>query len=140
MNGSVQGAERLSFLRRSISIKKTKKCIALGLVIITEMTRRARKGWVTMSKEKQIEEMVSDLENHTCMSQFQAEIASRMLYQLGYRKQSEGEWVANPHISISKRGRTIHYATLKCSVCGKWNGRKKQKYCPNCGAKMKGGE
>ena len=56
----------------------------------------------------------------------------------GYRKQSDGEWVANPHISISKRGRTIHYGTFKCSVCGKWNGRKKQKYCPNCGAKMKG--
>lgn len=41
-----------------------------------------------MSRE-QIEEMARDLENHTCMSQFQAEIASRMLYQLGYRKQSE---------------------------------------------------
>jgi hypothetical protein len=45
-----------------------------------------------MSKEKQIEEMAFDLENHTCMSQFQAEIASRMLYILGYRKQSE--WIS----------------------------------------------
>lgn len=41
-----------------------------------------------MSKE-QIEEMARCLENHTCMSQFQAEIASKMLYAKGYRKQSD---------------------------------------------------
>lgn len=39
--------------------------------------------------DKQIEEMASNLENHTCMSSFQAEIASRTLYILGYRKASE---------------------------------------------------
>lgn len=38
---------------------------------------------------RQIEEMAKDLENHTCMSQFQAEIASRMLHIKGYRKASE---------------------------------------------------
>ena len=42
-----------------------------------------------MTKEKQIEEMAKDLENHTCMSQFQAEIASKMLHIKGYRKASE---------------------------------------------------
>lgn len=48
-----------------------------------------------------------------------------------------GKWIANEHTSRSEtRGRMTHYATYKCSVCGKWNGRKKQKYCPNCGAKM----
>ena len=40
-----------------------------------------------MSKE-QIEEMARDLEDHACMSDFQAEIASKMLYALGYRKQN----------------------------------------------------
>ena len=44
-----------------------------------------------MSREKQIEEMARDLENHTCMSQFQAEITSRMLYNAGYHKQ---EWIS----------------------------------------------
>ena len=39
-----------------------------------------------MSRDKQIEEMAKDLENHTCMSEYQAEIASRMLYNAGYRK------------------------------------------------------
>ena len=38
---------------------------------------------------KQIEEMAKDLENHTCMSEYQAEIASKMLYIKGYRKASE---------------------------------------------------
>lgn len=42
-----------------------------------------------MNRDKQIEEMASDLENHTCMSQYQAEIASRMLYAKGYRKAFE---------------------------------------------------
>lgn len=41
--------------------------------------------------KEQIEEMARNLENHTCMSQFQAEIASRTLYLLDYRKQ---EWIS----------------------------------------------
>jgi hypothetical protein len=61
------------------------------------------------------------------------------LYDKGYRKQSEGEWIERDCITESKRGRTIHYSTQKCSVCGKWNGRHKTNFCPNCGAKMKGG-
>jgi hypothetical protein len=39
--------------------------------------------------DKQIEEMAKDLENYTCMSEYQAEIASRMLYIKGYRKASD---------------------------------------------------
>ena len=42
-----------------------------------------------MSRDKKIEEIASDLENHTCMSRYQAEIASRILYVKGYRKASE---------------------------------------------------
>lgn len=49
-----------------------------------------------------------------------------------------GEWEAFDCISESKRGRTIHYATHKCSVCKKWNGRHAPNYCPRCGAKMDG--
>jgi hypothetical protein len=51
-----------------------------------------------------------------------------------------GEWVEKDCITESNRGRTIHYVTNKCSVCGKWNGRHKSNYCPNCGAKMDGGK
>lgn len=103
-----------------------------------------------MDEKKQIEEMakiVDEVGDFVVLGVTDAFLkckivsskVAKKLYNANYRKQSEGEWVANPHISISKRGRTIHYATFKCSVCGKWNGRKKQKYCSNCGAKMKGG-
>ena len=61
-----------------------------------------------MSKETQIEEMARDLENHTCMSQFQAEIASKILYAKGYRKQA---W-----ISVSER---LPEASGKYIVCTK---------------------
>lgn len=49
-----------------------------------------------------------------------------------------GEWIEKDCITESNRGRTIHYVTNKCSVCGKWNGRHKSDYCPRCGAKMDG--
>jgi rubrerythrin len=45
----------------------------------------------------------------------------------GYRKQSEGEWIiqglANP----------------KCSICNRYTRGDSSTFCPNCGAKMKGG-
>lgn len=58
-----------------------------------------------------------------------------------YAKQSEGEWYVNYMMSKkpSKIGRIIQYTTYTCSACGKPNGRKKSKFCPNCGRKMKGG-
>ncbi len=49
-----------------------------------------------------------------------------------------GEWIARDRNSISKRGRVIRYATYKCSICRKWNGRHTPNYCPNCGSKMVG--
>ena len=90
-----------------------------------------------MSKE-QIEEMASDLENHTCMSQFQAEIASKMLYALGYRKQSEGEW---KFIEVEAwRGAIYECTNCKARYNDKYNFESLGfAYCPNCGAKMKGG-
>lgn len=55
------------------------------------------------------------------------------LYSIGYRKQSEGEWISvecKPHLSY------------KCSKCGDgvpYGFIIDANYCPNCGAKMKGG-
>ena len=98
-----------------------------------------------MSKEKQIEEMAVIVSNS--IKQWANELppisnphfVANAIYNAGYRKQSEGEWIERDCITESKRGRTIHYSTQKCSVCGKWNGRHKTNFCPNCGAKMKGG-
>ena len=51
----------------------------------------------------------------------------------GYRKQVEGEWVFN-------RGRTYGEPAYYCSVCSEGASEYGyDKYCPNCGAKMKGG-
>lgn len=56
--------------------------------------------------------------------------------EAGYCKQSEGEWEA----------RTDAPGFVRCSVCkdcnvyDEWADGKKWRYCPNCGAKMKGGE
>ena len=59
-----------------------------------------------------------------------SELEAEFLYNAGYRKQSEGEWT----YSEDKR-------SMKCTHCRK---RMKiqldRRYCPNCGAKMKGGE
>jgi hypothetical protein len=101
----------------------------------------------TMSKEKQIEEMAKVLcgmkngcdgcmwDKVHCNERNYAE----EIYNAGYRKQSEGEWIDKP---------TGAYSRMQswCSDCGKHSGiggiesNRHKPYCPNCGAKMKGGE
>lgn len=70
---------------------------------------------------------------------------AKTLYNAGYRKQSEGVWIYNPD------GIDWGLGAWQCSQCGcnnhnlptdkntnplVWAGAK---YCPNCGAQMKGG-
>ena len=57
-----------------------KQALAEGL------NRRFDKTLEEAKKLEQIEEMANFLINHTCMSDFQAEIASRMLYNADYRR------------------------------------------------------
>ena len=49
------------------------------------------------------------------------------LYNAGYRKQSVGEWESFPSLGTDCR----------CSLC-KTKTKSRTKFCPNCGAKMKG--
>ena len=63
---------------------------------------------------------------------------AEFLVNAGYRKQSEGEW------KDQYQGMYVNQL-YKCSVCGEtaFHDDKRwflTKYCPNCGAKMKGGE
>ena len=89
-----------------------------------------------MSREKQIEKMAKALRRYECFGNCQpcakcwAYPMAEMLYNEGYRKQSEGEW------KLGKSG-----CMYFCSCCGhvahpreeeEWN------YCPNCGRPMKG--
>ena len=90
-----------------------------------------------MSREKQIKEMARTLcgeKEHTCeeCDSYECEfwIESSVLYNAGYRKQSEGEWIWKSN---------GYRKCLHCSCCGnqeEWE----TAFCPNCGAKMKGGE
>lgn len=53
------------------------------------------------------------------------------LYLAGYRKQSEGEWVKDNASQFKHR--------YNCSVCDYRFLGIPTPYCPNCGARMKGG-
>lgn len=57
----------------------------------------------------------------------------KLLYDEGYRKQKEGEWVTKYVGNVATH--------VQCSNCGEYEGLRLQhiNYCPNCGAKMKGG-
>jgi hypothetical protein len=88
-----------------------------------------------MSKEKQIEKMVKTvsacecdcLNCKTCYSWKLCEA----LYNAGYRKQSEGEWIDMKIFGIE---------VPVCSVCeAESSYYEHYAFCPNCGAKMKGG-
>ena len=111
------------------------------------------------SKEKQIEEMAKifcGMKNgcdgcmwgkvHCNERNYAVEI-----YNAGYRKQSEGEWLVNAWSEKSQKWIVIPYIKHQhidpfCSLCKSHallDGAEfgvASNYCPNCGAKMKGGE
>ena len=96
-----------------------------------------------MSREKQIEDIANILWHIPCgyslNSYNDCEVIAECIYDDGgYRKQSEGEFV------LFKPRRENRNATYRCSVCGKlcssyYNDVGEWNFCPNCGAKMKGG-
>ncbi len=99
-----------------------------------------------LNKEKQIEEMACEkcLHHFACLvnSEYVPTPCPAYEDKAGYRKQTEGEWIDEPH--FAQRGlKGKYYVCSKCNVCvptivelplNMWH------YCPNCGAKMRGGE
>jgi hypothetical protein len=97
-----------------------------------------------MSKEKQIEEITKILESNcegipytVCQENSCSSCKAKQIIGVGYRKQSVGEWKKSE----------IPGEEYVCSVCGGacWyydveGYVAKSRFCPNCGAKMKGGE
>lgn len=96
----------------------------------------------TIEEAKQIEAIANDINMHCCSlaEQFCGETScnaclTNFLYNVGYRKQSEGENIA-----------LYPKSSFECSICN-WSDwdtttgdTNRYNYCPNCGAKMKGGE
>ena len=99
-----------------------------------------------MSKEKQIEEM-AEIMSHSCEGECFtnkdgltdcAVCEACLLYEAGYRKQSEGKWekfegerfICSNCAKVFGLGST---ATIH-DVKRVWN------FCPNCGARMSGGQ
>jgi hypothetical protein len=95
-----------------------------------------------MSREKQIEEIANDINKHCCSlaEQFCGEVScnaclTMFLYNAGYRKQSEGEWLHD-----------TKWDTFYCSICDEsalndcYEHQSLSGYCPHCGARMEGGE
>ena len=84
-----------------------------------------------MGREKEIEEMAEAIfQNCNCGLFFsEAEkIARFVIEKQGYRKQSEGKW----------RQAYNSFPRYVCTHCNHLYNNKSFKYCPNCGAKMKG--
>ena len=113
-----------------------------------------------MSKEKQIEEMSCKkcLHYEMCLDNFRGAKEEGLwelteedeyfahadecdFYAAGYRKQSEGEWMKPQFFA---RSGFYTKKEFPCNQCGETfevvKGSKLMHYCPNCGAKMKGGE
>ena len=87
------------------------------------------------NKDEQIEKMKCEISHiindnmYHLLDEDDCNYLAENLYEQGYRKQSEGEWIikglANP----------------KCSACNSYNRcGDKSNFCPNCGARMKDGE
>ncbi len=94
-----------------------------------------------MTEEKQIEEMAYEIETRLGYLKSTCYNAANVLYNEGYRKQSVGEWIAKPQEWY------IGETEWMCSNCKEEFSPidmvteeflQMMKFCPHCGAKMKG--
>lgn len=89
---------------------------------------------------KQIDEMAKVLYENRPYKDLWEEDAieiAKVLYNAGYRKQSEGEWIYEyTGEALDGTDAPLDY---KCSLCGELS-TDAFNYCPNCGARMRGGK
>ena len=85
--------------------------------------------------KEQIEEMRKDLieifdEEYGKRRIITADFTAIKMQAKGYRKQSDGRWE-----KVSDKS-----PRYRCTICNHLYNNREYKYCPFCGAKMKGGE
>ena len=83
-----------------------------------------------VNEQKKIDEMAKVISLVQYLGGLEEKVAEH-LYEEGYRKQIEGEWI------WTEKGEADCEKYWVCSVC-KEHEFVKTKYCPNCGARMKG--
>jgi rubrerythrin len=81
-----------------------------------------------MSKEKQIEKMGRIVARVQYLGGLEKKVAI-LLYDEGCRFPNNGEWK-----KVNDKS-----PRFKCTICNHLYNNKEYKYCPFCGAKMKGG-
>lgn len=94
-----------------------------------------------MIEWQQIEEMAEAIlrvnDNYDTTLRKDCETIAGLIYEAGYRKQSEGEWHYPPYAPFGGS-----YEMKRCSICGYKpdfdSDNPYTKFCPECGAKMKG--
>lgn len=90
-------------------------------------------------RNKQIEEMAQDMYDALPDYEHNARDcrnAAEEMFNKGYRKQSRGVW----KVTVLENSPTVfRTGAPHCSICGK-QARSRTAFCPNCGAKMKGGD
>ncbi len=105
-------------------------------------------------QNEQIEEMATTIYNGCSYETLYTDDClwlAQDLYNAGYRKQSEGEWLVSAWDNKKQEYVEIPYIKHEhispyCSLCGTdalLDGAEfgvASNYCPNCGARMKGGE
>ncbi len=75
--------------------------------------------------------------------EYWSDVIAEALYNAGYRKQKEGEWVKATEW-MRGDGEIYDYRCSSCNMLaedgGYGNRDNLTKYCPNCGAHMRGGK
>ena len=98
--------------------------------------------------KEQIQEMAKDLcqaefwdvDEDCCDLELDRRKTAENLYNAGYRKQIEGEWETETTNWVYDVKRTYCSNCRKSAIFDSFMGKYHlTNYCPNCGAKMKGG-
>lgn len=93
-------------------------------------------------REKQIEEIKDTIDSvYGCDCAYygvEGFAIAKALYDAGYRKQVDGEWLERKGERWIGSEVCETYTYYNCSICEGYSLRRTN-HCPNCGAKMKGG-